>query len=84
MVGACVIGVVYGVGDHRLFIIVFLKSCLVAASPPIIFRSSAMRLNSKIPASAEDYSNIFEHLVLENKLIERLGKAHELSSVEKL
>ena len=74
----------YGVGDHRLFIIDCLKSCLVGASPPSIVRLSARRLNSRIPASAEDYSDRFEHLVLEHKLIERLGKAHESSSVAQI
>ena len=76
--------VVYGVGDHRLFIIDFLKSCLVGASPPSIVRSAPRRLNSRIPAAAEDYSDIFEHLVLEHKLIEHLGKAHKSSSVTKI
>ena len=76
VVVACVIPVGYGVGDHRLFVIDFLKSYLVGASPPIIFWSAARRLNSRIPAAAEDYSDIFKHLVLEQKLIERLGKAH--------
>ena len=64
VVGACVIPVGYGVGDHRLFIIDFMKSCLAGASPPSIVRSAARRLNSRIPAAAEDYSDIFEHLVL--------------------
>ena len=81
VVGACVIPVGYGVGDHRLFIIDFLKYCLVGASPPSIFRSAARRLNSRIPAASEDYTDRFEHLVLKHKLIERLGKAHESISV---
>ena len=40
VVGACVMPVGYGVGDHHLFIIDFLKSCLVSASPPSIVRSA--------------------------------------------
>ena len=36
LVGACVMPVGYGVGYHRLFIIDFLKSSLVGASPPSI------------------------------------------------
>ena len=36
VVGGCVMPVVYGVGDHRLFIIDVLKSCLVGASTPSI------------------------------------------------
>ena len=45
VVGACVMPVGYGVGDHPLFIIDFLKSCLVGASPPSIVLSAARRLN---------------------------------------
>ena len=74
----------YVVGDHCLFINDFLKYCLVGASHPSIVRLVARRLNSRIPAATEDYSDRFEHLVLEHKLIERLGKAHELSSVAKI
>ena len=37
-----------------------------------------------IPAAAEGYSDRFEHLVLEHKLIERLGKAHESRSVAQI
>ena len=84
VVGVCVMPVGYGVGDHRLFIIDFMKSCLVGTSPPSIVWLEARRLNSRIPAAAEDYSDIFEHLVLEHKLFERLGKAHELSSVAQI
>ena len=84
VVGACVMPVGYGVGDHRLFIIDFLNSCLVGASPPSIVQSSARRLNSRILSAAEYYSDRFEHLVLEHKLFERLGKAHELSSVAQI
>ena len=82
--GACVMPVGYGVRDHRLFIIEFLKSCLVRASPPSIVRSAAKRLNLRIPAAAEDYSDIFENLMLEHKLIERLGKSHESSFVAQI
>ena len=84
VVGACLMPVGYGVGYHRLLIIDLLKSCLVGASPPIIVWSAARRLNSRTPSAAEDYSDRFEHLVLEQKFIERLGKAHESSSVAQI
>ena len=84
VVGACVMPVGYGVGDHRLFIVDFLKSCLVGACPPHIIRAAARRLNSRIPNVAEKYSEIFEQLVIEHKLIERLGEAHESSSVAQI
>ena len=54
VVGACVMPVGYGFGDYRLFIIEFLRSCLVDASPPSIVRSAARRLNSRILEAVED------------------------------
>ena len=84
MVEACVIPVRYAVGDHRLFIIDFIKSCLVGASNSSIVQSAARRLNLRIPAAAEDYSDRFEHLVLKHKLIERIVKAHESSSIAQI
>ena len=57
---------------------------MVGASPPSIVRSAARRINSKIPAAAEDYSDRFEHLGLEHKLIERLLKVHGYSSVAQI
>ena len=84
VVGSCVMPLGYGVGDHSLSIINFLKSCLVGASTPSIVRSAARRIDLRIPAAAEDYSDRFEHLVIEHKLIERLGKAHESISVAQI
>ena len=57
---------------------------MVGAIPPSIVRLEARRLNSRITAAEEDYSDIFEHLFLEHKLIERLRKAHDSSSVAKI
>ena len=55
--GACVMQVGYGLGDHCLFIIDVLKSCLFVTSPPSIVRLAARRLNSRIPAAADEYSD---------------------------
>ena len=76
--------VVYGVGNHRLFIIDFLKSCLVAASPPSIVRLAARRLNLRILEVAEYYSDRFERIVLEQTFILHLGKEHELRSIAQI
>ena len=70
----------YGVGDHRLFIIDLLKSCLVGACTPSIVQAAARRINSIIPREAVKYSENFEQLVIENSLIQSLGQAHESSS----
>ena len=74
----------YGVGYHRLFIIEFLKYCLVGACPPRIFRATARRLNSRILRAAEKYSENFEHLVIEHRLNQRFGEAQESSSVAQM
>ena len=74
----------YGVGDHRLFIIDFLKSFLVGACPPSIVQAAARRLNSRIPRVAEKNLEKIEELVIENRLIQRLGEAHESSSVAQI
>ena len=71
----------YGVGDHRLLIIGFLKSCLLGAYPPSIVRASARILNSRIPTVEEKYSETFEQLVIENRLIQRLGEAGKPSTI---
>ena len=81
VVGACGMPVGYGVGGHRLFIIDSLKSCLVGACPPSIVREAARRLNSRILSAVEKYPENVEQLVIEHKLIERLGETHESSSV---
>ena len=74
----------YGLGDHRLSIIDFLKSCLVGAFPPRIIRAAARRLNSRIPRVSDKYKERFEQLVIENRLIQRLGEAHESSYVAQI
>ena len=62
----------------------FLKSCLVGACPPSNVPAAARRLNSRIPRATEKYSENFEQLVIEHRLIQRLGEAHESSSVAKI
>ena len=47
LVGACVMPAGYGVGDHRLFVLDFLKYSLIVQTPPPIMRSGARRLNTK-------------------------------------
>ena len=55
VVGACVMPVGYGVGDHRMFIIDFKTTSLIGAEPPRVLRSEARRLNTMIPQAAEKY-----------------------------
>ena len=83
--GACVMPAGYGIGDHRAFVLDFLTSSLVGQTPPKIVRAAARRLNTAIPRAASNYVGRLEDLIVDHKLIERVGKAHESSkSKEKL
>ena len=57
VVGACVMLLGYGVGDHHLFVLDFLTSSMIVKTPPQIIRSGARRLNTKIPSTKETYTN---------------------------
>ena len=72
-VGACVMPVGYGVGDHRLFVIGFLTLSLVGTSPPRIVREAARHLNMKIPGCAGKYTEKVDDL--RHQVIERVGGA---------
>ena len=69
----------YGVGDHRLFVIDFLTSSLVGASPPRVVRAAARRLNSMLEKASNKYRNKYEDQVARHRVIERIGEAHESS-----
>ena len=60
VVGACVMPAGYGVSDHRLFVLDFLTSYLIGETPPKIIRSGAIRLNTKIPSTKDNYTNVLE------------------------
>ena len=77
--GACVMPAGYGVGDHRLFVVDFLTSSLVGATPPKIVRAGARRLNTNIPGAADSYTNKVDDQLLRHRVIERVGEAHETS-----
>ena len=72
VVGACIMPVGYGVGDHRMFIVDFLTSSLVGSNPPSIVRSQARRLNTKIPGTEEKYLKVLEELVCKHDIVGRL------------
>ena len=74
--GACVMPAGYGIGDHRAFVLDFLKSSLVGQTPPKIVRAAARRLNTAVPRAASNYVGRLEDLIVDHKLIERVGKAH--------
>ena len=76
VVGACVMPEGYGVGDHRLFVLDFLTSSIIGKIPTRIIRSSERRLNTKIPSTKDNYTNVLENLVLRHRLTERMVSAH--------
>ena len=80
VVGACVMPEGYGVCDHRLFVLDLLTSSLIGKPPTRIIRSGAGRLNTKIPSTKDNYTNLMENLVLMHRLTERVVDVHNASS----
>ena len=70
----------YGVGNHRLFVLQFLTSSLTGQTPPRIIGSGAIWLNTKIPSTKDNYTNVLENLVLSHCLTERMVTEHNASS----
>ena len=67
----------YGVGDHRVFVLDFLTTSLIGQSPPKIVRAAARRLNTMIPGAESNYIGRLEDWIVEHRLIEKVGKAHD-------
>ena len=70
----------YGVRDHRLFVLYLLTSSLIGQTPPQMIRSGAIRLNTKIPSTKYNYTNVLENLVVSHCLTERMVDAHNAIS----
>lgn len=77
---ACIMPVGYGIGDHRLFVIDILTATMVGQQPTRIARPCARKLNTKIPGALRNYNEKLEALVLNHRIIERMGAAHEEST----
>jgi hypothetical protein len=80
VVGACVMPVGFGVGDHRLFQVDFRATSLVGAMPPKIVRAAARRLITTIPGVVERYGKDLERQFVEQRVNTRLVQASENSS----
>ena len=80
VVSACIMPVGYGIGDHRVFIVDVLTSSMVGLTPPMIVRSQARRLNTKIPGVEKRYLKVLDELVRRHKFNERLTKTYTDSS----
>ena len=78
--GACIMPAGFGIGDHRMFVIDILTASLIGLQPQKIVRPKARRLNTRIPGAASAYQDRFEKLLLQHRIIERVGRAHEESS----
>ena len=70
----------YGVSDHLLFVLDFLTSSLIGKTPQQIIRSGARRLNTKIPSTKDNYTNVMENLIVSHRLTEQMVTAHNTSS----
>ena len=75
--GACVMPVGYGIGDHRLFVVDFLVSTLIGTAPIRAKRPKARRLNTKMPAGVDKYNARLRSNIIQHKIIERVGAAHD-------
>ena len=79
---ACVMPAGFGIGDHRMFVVDILTSSLVGNNPIRVLRPCARRLNTKLPGVVAKYNDKLENLVLEHRIIERMGEAHERSRTD--
>ena len=69
LVGANIMPVGYGIGDHRLFVVDVLTESMVGTSPPKIVRPAARRLNTKIEGCLEIYNGILEEQLIQHKML---------------
>ena len=75
VVGACVIPVGYGVGNHCLFVLDFITYSLIGQTLPQIIRSGERQFNTKIPPTKDNYNNLLENLVVSHRLTEQMVAA---------
>jgi hypothetical protein len=66
----------FGIRDHRLFVIDMASKDIISDSPSKGIRPASRRLNTKLPHVAAEYSRLLEGMIIEHRLIERVGKAH--------
>ncbi|KAL7502125.1 hypothetical protein ACHAWX_000462 [Stephanocyclus meneghinianus] len=72
VVGACVMPVGCGVGDHKLFQIDFHLESIIGVAPPKIVRAAARRLNNKLPSVTAEYNKELETVYIRHKVNSRL------------
>ena len=82
VVGACVMPVGFGVGDHRLFVADFRTVSMVGKSHVTIKRPATRRLNNKIEGCRGKYVDSLEANIVRHRLIEKV-KAIEASDEAK-
>jgi hypothetical protein len=76
VLNACAMPICYGVGDHCAFIIDFRTASLVGVAPQPICRPLARRLNTKIPACADNCNQTLKSLISRHRLIDKLAATH--------
>ena len=66
---------VFGVGDHRMFVVDFATASLIGLAPPKIVRAQARRLNTTIPGVETRYLKLLEELIARHKMLPKLTNA---------
>ena len=75
--GACVM---LTVGDRRILVIGILTPSLIGHNPPKIMRTAARRLVITIPNTGSKYVGRLKDLIVEHRLVERVGEANTKST----
>ena len=71
VVGACVMPVGFGVGDHRMLVVDFRTRSMVGSLAPSVVRPASRRLNNKIESCRNNYVEILDANVQRHKLVEK-------------
>ena len=69
-----------GSANHLTFVLYFLTSSLIGQTLPRIIRFGTRWLNTKIPSTKDNYSNVLENLVVSHRLMKQMAAAHNVSS----
>ena len=80
----CVMPVYYGLGDHQLFVVDFLRLLLIWLSPRKIVWHLSCCLNTRPVATTEWFLDKFEQNMIKHKLLKYISDAHEYGTPKKI
>jgi hypothetical protein len=72
----CVMPFRYGIGDHRMFVLVITLKSLVGRNPTKVMHPASWWLNSKVPSCGEVYVQSLERNIVQHRLLEQLNEVH--------